>query len=132
PLDPPLERLRRRLGAEPPRYGGARFALALTHDVDTPWRWTQIGVRGAAARLKSHTLAGRGRAALREARALSTVPVHRIRRTDPNWSFERVLELERERSARSTFFVIAGHPHAADGGSPETYERCPPRLVDVR
>ena len=34
PLDPPLERLRRRLGLEPPRWGGARFAVALTHDVD--------------------------------------------------------------------------------------------------
>ena len=42
PLDPPLERLRARLGLEPPRWAGARFAVALTHDVDTPWRWTPI------------------------------------------------------------------------------------------
>ena len=35
PLDPPLERLRRRLGVEPPRWSGARFAVALTHDVDS-------------------------------------------------------------------------------------------------
>src|SRR5947209_2273257 len=27
PLDPPLERLRRELGLEPPRYGDARFAV---------------------------------------------------------------------------------------------------------
>lgn len=131
PLDPPLERLRMRLGAEPPRWGGAKFAVALTHDVDTPWRWTAIGVRGAAARLKSHALAGRGRAALREARALSSVPVHRLRRTDPNWSFERVLSIERERGAGSTFFVMAGHRHAADGASPETYDRLRPRLVET-
>lgn len=131
PLDPPLERLRARLGVEPPRWGGARFAVALTHDVDTPWRWTRIGVRGAAARLKSHALAGRGRAALREARALSTVPVHRLRRTDPNWSFERVVGIERERGAGSTFFVMAGHQHAADGASPETYDRLRPRLVET-
>jgi len=130
PLDPPLERLRERLGAEPHRWGRARFAVALTHDVDTPWRWTRIGVRGAAARLKSHALAGRGRAALREARALSTVPVHRLRRTDPNWSFERVVGIERERGAASTFFVMAGHRHAADGASPETYDRLRPRLVE--
>src|SRR5207342_1823417 len=45
PLDPPLERLRRELGLEPPRYGDARFAVALTHDVDVPWRWTGIGLR---------------------------------------------------------------------------------------
>ena len=131
PLDPPLERLRARLGIEPPRWGGARFAVALTHDVDTPWRWTRIGVRGAAARLKSHALAGRGRAALREARALSTVPVHRLRRTDPNWSFERVVGIERARGAGSTFFVMAGHRHAADGASPETYDRLRPRLVET-
>ena len=131
PLDPPLERLRERLGVEPPRWRGARFAVALTHDVDTPWRWTRIGVRGAAARLKSHALAGRGRAALREARALSGVPVHRLRRTDPNWSFERVVGIERARGARSTFFVMAGHRHAADGASPATYERLRPRLVET-
>ena len=131
PLDPPLERLRERLGVEPPRWGGARFAVALTHDVDTPWRWTSIGVRGAAARLKSHALAGRGRAALREARALSSVPVHRLRRTDPNWSFERVISIERDRGAASTFFVMAGHRHAADGASPETYDRLRPRLVET-
>src|SRR4029077_5406855 len=51
PLDPPLERLRRERGVDPPRYRGARFAVALTHDVDVPWRWTRIGVLGAAARL---------------------------------------------------------------------------------
>ena len=131
PLDPPLERLRERLGAQPPRWAGANFAVALTHDVDTPWRWTAIGVRGAAARLKSHALAGRGREALREARALSSVPVHRLRRTDPNWSFERVISIERERGARSTFFVMAGHRHAADGASPEAYDRLRPRLVET-
>ena len=43
PLDPPLERLRARLGLEPPRWRGARFAVALTHDVDRPWRWTRAG-----------------------------------------------------------------------------------------
>jgi peptidoglycan/xylan/chitin deacetylase (PgdA/CDA1 family) len=130
-LDPPLERLRSRLGIAPRDWRGARFAVALTHDVDTPWRWTRIGVRGAAARLKSHALAGRGRAALREARALSSVPVHRVRRTDPNWSFERVAAIEGERGARSTFFVLAGHRHAADGASPETYRRLRPRLVET-
>src|SRR5207253_6128238 len=41
PLDPPLERLRRELGVEPPRYRGARFAAALTHDADSPWGRTR-------------------------------------------------------------------------------------------
>jgi peptidoglycan/xylan/chitin deacetylase (PgdA/CDA1 family) len=131
PLDPPLERLRAHLGGKSPRIRGARFAVALTHDVDTPWRWTRIGIRGAAARLKSHALAGRGRAALREARALSHVPAHRLRRTDPNWSFERVTSIERAYGASSTFFVMAGHRHAADGAAPEAYERLRPRLVET-
>ena len=41
-------------GAAPaPDYpGGARFAVALTHDIDTPWRWSGRGLLGAAARLK--------------------------------------------------------------------------------
>src|SRR6266487_1177591 len=47
PLDPPLERLRRKLGIQ-----SREFTVARTHDVDSPWRWTPTGVRGAAARLK--------------------------------------------------------------------------------
>ena len=130
-LDPPLERLRARLGLDPPRWRGARFAVALTHDVDVPWRWTRVGVRGGAARLKASVLAGRTRAALTEARALTTVPLHKLRGTDPNWSFERILREERARGATSTFFVMAGHAHRADGPAPEAYERLRPRLVET-
>jgi peptidoglycan/xylan/chitin deacetylase (PgdA/CDA1 family) len=131
-LDPPLERLRRELGIEPPRWFGARFAVALTHDVDVPWRWSGArAVRGTAARLKSALIARRSRAAAREARALTALPRHKLRRTDPNWSFEQVMTLEREHGARSTFFLLAGHNHPADGPSPETYERLRPRLVET-
>lgn len=129
-LDPVLERLRRELGIEPPRWFGARFAIALTHDVDVPWRWTGArAVRGTAARLKAAALARNPRSAAREARALTGLPLHKLRRTDPNWSFERLLALERGHGARSTFFLLAGHDHPADGPSPETYERLRPRLV---
>jgi hypothetical protein len=123
PLDPPLERLRRELGVEPPRYGGARFAVALTHDVDVPWRWTPIGIRGAAARLKSRQL--------REAGALARVPLHKLRGTDPNWRFKEIVAEERAHGARgSTFYVIAGHGHPADGAAPEAYDRLRPKLVE--
>ena len=131
-LDPPVERLRRELGVDPPRWFGARFAVALTHDVDVPWRWTgSRAIRGTAARLKGDALARRGRSAAREARALAGLPLHKLRGTDPNWGFERVLELEREHDARSTFFLLAGHNHPADGPSPETYGRLRPRLVET-
>ncbi|MCC6224114.1 MAG: polysaccharide deacetylase family protein [Thermoleophilia bacterium] len=131
PLDPPLERLRRRLGLEPPRWAGARFAVALTHDVDTPWRWTRAGIRGAAARLRDSARAGRAGPALREARALAAVPLHKLRGTDPNWRFERMLRIERARAVSSTFFVMAGHGHPADGAVPAVYERLRPRLVET-
>ena len=117
PLDPPLERLRAELGLEPPRWRGARFAVALTHDVDTPWRWTRAGIRlrgGQAPARRPEPEAG----------ALARVPLHRVRGTDPNWSFQRIAELEAEHGARSTFFVMAGHAHAADGAAPEAYDGC--------
>ena len=123
PVDPPLESLRRRLRIEPPRWGGARFAVALTHDVDVPWRWTRSGIRAAAGRLR--------RGDWREAQALAAVPVHRLRGTDPNWRFDRIVRMEKRAGVRSTFFLLIGHNHAADGPAPEVYERLRPRVVET-
>jgi hypothetical protein len=123
PLDPPLERLRRRLGVK-----DDGFAIALTHDVDTPWRWTRIGLRGSAARLKRNVLQVRAAPALREATALAAAPVHRARGTDPNWRFREILERER---TGSTFFVLAGHNDPHDGAAPERYDELRPRLVET-
>ena len=131
PLDPPLERLRRELGVPAPRYGDAKFAVALTHDVDVPWKWTPIGMRGAAARLKGHALAREAGPALHEAHGLALVPLHKLRGSDPNWRFEEIVAEEREHDARSTFFVMAGHGHRADGAAPESYDRLRPRLVET-
>lgn len=131
PLDPPLERLRRRLGVEPPRWGGGRFAIALTHDVDTPWKWTRTGLVGAAARAKGDLLGGRVGSALREARGLALAPLHKVRGTDPYWSFERILSDERLSTASSTFFLMAGHAHELDGPAPDSYAQLRPRLVQT-
>ena len=131
PLDPPLEWLRSQLGLEPPRWGGGRFAVALTHDVDVPWRWTRAGIRGGAARMKAALGARRPATALAEARAVAEIPLHRLRGTDPNWSFEQILGGEAARGVRSTFFVMGGHEHAADGPAPASYERLRPRLVST-
>jgi hypothetical protein len=127
PLDPPLERFRRRLGL---RDNG--FTVALTHDVDSPWRWTKIGLRGSAARLKQDVLRARLGPAFREATALAGAPVHRARGTDPNWRFEQIVAEERRRGASgSTFFVLAAHHDPHDGAAPETYESLRPRLVET-
>ena len=125
------ERLRRELGVEPPRYRGARFAVALTHDVDVPWRWTRIGVLGAAARLKGYAFAGRVGPTVHEARGLLRMPVHKLRGTDPNWRFAEIAAEERAHDARSTFFLLAGHGHRADGAAPEAYDRLRPQLVET-
>ena len=127
PLDPPLERLRRTFGLK-----DDGFAIALTHDVDTPWRWTRIGVRGAAARLKHNVLQARAAPALREATALAAAPVHRLRGTDPNWRFRQIVTQERDAGARgSTFFVLAGHNDPHDGSAPERYDELRPRLIST-
>jgi peptidoglycan/xylan/chitin deacetylase (PgdA/CDA1 family) len=131
PLDPPLERLRRELGLPAPQYRGAKFAVALTHDVDVPWRWTRIGMHGAAARLKGHVLARRAGPALHEAHGLARVPLHKLRGSDPNWRFAEIVAEESAHGARSTFFVMAGHGHRADGAAPESYDRLRPRLVET-
>jgi len=127
PPDPPLEHLRRALG-----LADTTFTVALTHDVDSPWRWTRIGLRGAAARLKRNTLQARVAPALREATALAAAPVHRARGTDPNWRFRQIVDEERRRGASgSTFFVLAGHNDPHDGAAPAAYDELRPRLVET-
>ena len=131
PLDPPVERLRQRLGIEPPRWGDARFAVALTHDVDVPWKWTRRGVKGAAARAKGDLTSGRVGPGLRELRGLAEAAVHKVRGSDPYWSFDRILEDERRGGTSSTFFLLADHAHEFDGPAAEEYERLRPRLVEM-
>ena len=131
PLDPPVERLRRRLGVGPPRWGGARFAVALSHDVDIPWRWTRKGMRAGAGRLKAAVRGGDGGGAWREARGLAEIPVHRLRGTDPNFSFARIVGVERARGASSVFFLLAAHRVVQDGLAPDEYDRLRPRVVET-
>ena len=131
PVDPPVERLRRRLGIEPPSWGGARFAVALTHDVDAPWKWTRRGLKGAAARAKNDITKGRISPGLREVRGLAEAAIHKVRGSDPYWSFDRILDDERRAGASSTFFLLADHAHEFDGPAAEEYERLRPRIVET-
>jgi hypothetical protein len=99
--------------------------------VDIPWRWTRAGIRGGARQLKDAVRKGDGGAAWREARGLLGVPAHRLRSTDPNFSFERIVEIERVRGASSVFFVLAGFRVPQDGPDPQTYARLLPRVVET-
>jgi peptidoglycan/xylan/chitin deacetylase (PgdA/CDA1 family) len=134
PVDALVEPVRaalRAIGVEPqPAYpGGARFAVALTHDIDTPWRWSGRGVLGAGARLKSAVFEGRFVDARREAAGLALAPVHRLRGSDPNWSFARVAELERRHGWTSSSYVLAAHRDPHDGAAPAAYAARRPDLV---
>jgi hypothetical protein len=93
-------------------------------------RWTRGGIRGGAARLKNDVVAGRGRSAFRDAKALALVPVHKLRGTDPNWRFAQIVRDTRRHGASGcTFFVLGGHTDPHDG-PPEPYERLRPQLVE--
>ncbi|HSD00792.1 MAG TPA: hypothetical protein VLB81_00360, partial [Gaiellales bacterium] len=121
-----VERFREITGAPP----AGPLTVALTHDIDTPWRWSGArAVAGAAARAKSAALGRRPRELARELRRLAGLPRHRARGTDPNWCFERIAEIERSHDGRSTYFVMAGHHHPADGAAPAVYDRVRPAVV---
>ena len=121
-----VERFREIAGGPAP----ASLTVALTHDIDTPWRWSGIrAVAGAAARAKSAALDRRPQELARELRGLAGLPRHRARGSDPNWCFERIAEIERGHDGRSTYFVMAGHHHPADGAAPAVYDRVRPAIV---
>ena len=86
-------------------------------------------VAGAAARAKAAATGRRRHDLARELRGLAELPRHRARGTDPNWCFERIAEIERSHDAFSTYFVLAGHHHPADGAAPAVYERVRPAIV---
>jgi uncharacterized protein DUF7033 len=121
-----VDRFREIAGAPPARA----LTVALTHDIDTPWRWSGFrAVAGAAARAKAAAVARRPRELARELRGLAGLPRHQARGTDPNWCFERICEIERSHGGASTYFVLAGHHHPADGAAPRVYERVRPAVV---
>ncbi len=107
-----------------------QFTVALTHDVDSPWRWYgRRAVMGAGARAKRAAIDRRVGDLGVELAGLLQAPVHRLRSTDPNWAFERIAEVERAHGGRSTYFVMTGHTRPADGPAPEAYSRRRPAIV---
>ncbi len=110
--------------------GTTPFTIALTHDVDIPWRWSRPrALIGAAARARAAARERRPRDAAAEAAGLAAAPFRRLAGTDPNWSYERIAAIERAHGGRSTYFVMAGHGHPADGPDPAAYDRLRPAIV---
>ncbi len=106
------------------------FTVALTHDVDTPIRWSgPHALRGAVSRVRSAAIGGHSSDLAAELRGLAAAPGHRLRGSDPNWAFERIAEIERSHGGRSTYYVMAGHTHPADGPSGPAYDRARSAIV---
>jgi peptidoglycan/xylan/chitin deacetylase (PgdA/CDA1 family) len=130
PERPAVDALLRRFREHVGDRGSPPFTVALTHDVDIPWRWSRPrALLGAAARAKAAAVDRRFGDAAAEAVGLAAAPVRRLAGTDPNWSYERIAAIEREHGGRSTYFVMAGHNHPADGPDPAAYDRLRPAIV---
>ena len=109
---------------------GARFAVALTHDLDNLWRWTRRGFAAAGYRTARAAKARDGAAVRRElGDGADWLVRHLPRRSDPFWTFADILGGEDARGVSSTFYVIARHTHARDGNQPETYRRRIPEAL---
>ena len=85
-------------------------------------------VMGAGARAKRAAIGRRVGDLGTELAGLLEAPVHRLRKSDPNWAFERIAEIERGHGGRSTYFVMTGHSHPADGACSRAYNRRRQRL----
>ncbi|HEY5386563.1 MAG TPA: hypothetical protein VIL79_01540, partial [Thermoleophilia bacterium] len=114
----------------PAASGG--FAVALTHDVDNVWRWTPRGFAATGVRSARALRRGDRGAVRRELGDLCEwATVHLPRRSDPFWTFPRLLGGEDDRGVTSTFYIIASHAHRRDGNQPGTYRRRIPAALDM-
>jgi hypothetical protein len=125
-VDALLGRFREATGLE--RRQG--FRVVLTHDIDTPRRWTsKRSVVAAGGRMRAAALDRNRGELMAEARGLAWLPIDLARERDPNWSFQRMREIEEARGGRSTHFLMAGHHHPADGDA-AAYDEVRARMVD--
>ena len=105
------------------------LTVALTHDIDTP-------CDGAGPRRCRGRGAGQGAAVARRPRTwcASCADSRGFPATEPVAPTElvlrRIAEIERSHGGFSTYFVLAGHHHPADGAAPRVYERVRPAVVD--
>jgi hypothetical protein len=131
PEQPAVDGLLRRFADATGLRPGGRFRVVLTHDIDTPRRWTSTrSVVAAGARMKAAARARRRSDLAGEARGLALLPLARLTGRDPNWAFARIHELEAARGGRSTHFLLAGHHHPLDGDA-AAYGAVRARLVDL-
>ena len=131
PEQPAVDGLLRRFQAATGRARRDGFTVVLTHDIDTPRRWTSgRAVIAAGGRMRAAAVTRSRDALAAEARGLATLPLAALRGRDPNWSFARMREIEAARGARATHFLMAGHHHPTDGDA-TAYDAVRAKMVDL-
>ena len=109
----------------------ARFAVALTHDLDNLWRWTSGGLRASARRSARGLRQRRFEPLAEEARDVyNWLTRHLPQGTDPYWTFPQIIGGEDERGVSSTFFALASHSRR-DFTQPLAYRRRLPAALHL-
>lgn len=116
PVDTLADRLGAQLGlrrASWPR--GRRYAVALTHDIDVPWRWTRRGMRRELRAVRDALRQGRVVAAIMGVARAAAGLVWRVFGRDPWCNAAHIMRLERRHGARSTSYLLFGDASTFDG-----------------
>jgi peptidoglycan/xylan/chitin deacetylase (PgdA/CDA1 family) len=121
--DSPLERR--------PLFDTSRFAVALTHDIDSLRYWYPGQFAAVPYRILRELRKGNVADALRDARAsVSLLRKGRIGARDPFWNLDTICEIEREHGALSTFFFLGEHRYDLDGRDGDFYHRRLPEAIE--
>ena len=116
PVDDLVVDIAAALQVQPAAFSGNRHgAVVLSHDIDTPWRWTRRGIRRSVRQAVHEVSRMRVAASFRILGAVAAAPVWRLRRSDPWCNAQQMLALESLHDTSSTSYILLGHHHAADG-----------------
>lgn len=114
-----------------PLFDTARFAVALTHDIDALRYWYPGQFAAVPYRLARELRRGNFPDALRDAMAsVRLLRRGRIGARDPFWNLDAICEIEREHQARSTFFFLGEHRYNLDGRDGAFYHRRLPEAIE--
>jgi hypothetical protein len=113
-----------------PLISGARFAVALTHDIDALRYWSPSQAAAIPYRLVRDLRARRAAAVHEPLAALQLLARRKFGASDPYWLLGAICELERDAGARSTFFFLGEHRHALDGRDGAHYHRVLPKAIE--
>lgn len=102
-----------RLRCRPIWPDGAPFALCITHDIDSLYKWRPRRILGELGYLRQAWRTGGPAGALRRLNQT----LHSLRRRpNPHGDVLGLARRERDQGIRATYFFLADHAHPQDGG----------------